>query len=138
MLRVAGIFALLMCGAAAAADLEIVPRRDQRSAPVMPAPLMPAAPQPPLPLQTTIPPDAPAPDGKEVPAFNDQKPVDTLSLPPAGAPSQGESWWQQIVRNAPHCKAFSDGCRRCDVGFHCSSLPIACQPKEFTCVDPQP
>jgi hypothetical protein len=131
MLRVAGIFALLICGAAAAADLEIVPKGEQRTAPAMPA-----APQPPVQLQTTTPPAASAPDGKEIPAVTDQKPVDTLPLPQAGAPSQGESWWQQIVRNAPNCKAFSDGCRRCDVSYHCSGLPIACQPKEFTCVEP--
>ncbi len=68
-------------------------------------------------LQTTTPPVAPVPDGKENPAVTDQKPVDTLQPPQAGAPSQGESWWQQIVRNAPNCKTFSDGCRRCDVSY---------------------
>lgn len=133
MLRAAGLIGLLICGAAAAADLEIVPKREERAVPAMPA-----APQPPVQLQTTTPPAAPAPGGKEIPAVTDQKPVDTLPLPQAGAPPQGKSWWQQIVRNAPNCKVFSDGCRRCDVSYQCSGLPIACQPKEFTCVDPQP
>jgi hypothetical protein len=116
-----------------------VPKGEQRTAPALPEkPAAPAASQPPVQLQTTTPPAASAPDGKEIPAVTDQKPVDILPLPQAGAPSQGESWWQQIVRNAPNCKAFFDGCRRCDVSYNCSGLPIACQPKEFTCVDPQP
>jgi hypothetical protein len=90
-------------------------------------------------LQTTKPPVAPepVPDGNEKPTVTDQKPVDTLQPPQAGAPAHGESWWQQVVRDAPNCKVFSDGCRRCDAKFQCSGLPIACQPKEFTCADPQ-
>jgi hypothetical protein len=144
MPRVAGALLLvaLGCGTAFAADLQLQPkgRSEEPAAPAAPAPPVAAPPAiaPPAQLQTTTPPVAPVQDGKEKPAITDQKPVDTLQLPQAGAPSQGESWWQQIVRNAPNCKTFSDGCRRCDVSFRCSGLPIACQPKEFTCIEPQP
>ena len=133
VLRVGGLIALLICGAAAAADLEIVPKREERAAPAAPPPL----PPPPLQLQTTNPPEAPAPGGSEKPTVTEQAPPDTLTLPQAGAPPQGESWWQQIVREAPTCKTFSDGCRTCNSSYSCSGLPIACQPKEFTCVDPK-
>lgn len=57
---------------------------------------------------------------------------------PAKESAENESWWQAILRAAPACKSFSDGCRQCDVDFHCSGLPIACQPREFTCADPKP
>ncbi len=139
MLRLPGaLLVVLCCGAAVAADLELQRKPAERAAPASPAPAMPPA--PPVPLQTTTPPVvpvplAPAPDGNEKPAVTDQKPVDTLQPPQAGAPAQGESWWQQVVRTAPNCKVFSDGCRRCDVKFQCSGLPIACQPKEFTCAE---
>lgn len=68
--------------------------------------------------------------------------ADTLHPPSAGEPAsesgKDESWWQAILRAAPECKSFSDGCRQCDTDFHCSGLPIACQPREFTCADPKP
>ena len=137
MLRLSGaLLVVFCCGAAVAADLELQPKIRNPEERAVPA--APAAPMPPSQLRTTTPPVAPAPvpDGKEKPAVTDQKPVDTLQPPQAGAPPQGESWWQQIVRNAPNCKAFSDGCRRCDVNFQCSGLPIACQPQEFTCAEP--
>jgi hypothetical protein len=129
----------LCCGTSFAADLELQPKGEQRAAPVAPLPpvVAPPAIAPPMQLQTTTPPAAPVQDGREIPAVADQKPADTLTLPQAGTPAPGESWWQQIVRNAPNCKAFSDGCRRCDVSFRCSGLPIACQPKEFTCIEPK-
>ncbi len=47
-----------------------------------------------------------------------------------------ESWWQGVVNKAPGCRVFSDGCRRCDPSHACSGLPIACQPKDFQCVEP--
>jgi hypothetical protein len=130
MLRIAGIIVLLMGGVAAAADLEILPKPQhpkERAAPV--------APQPPVQLQTTQPPVTPQ---KEEPPAAEQKPADTLHPPQAGAPSKEESWWQKVVREAPNCKTFSDGCRTCNSNYACSGLPIACQPKEFTCVDPKP
>lgn len=125
MLRVAAALFFLTSGAAFAADLPLQPK---------PEDAVPAA--RPVPLQTTQPPLAP--QKEELPSA-EQKPADTLHPPPAEpAPRQDASWWQQVVRAAPNCKTFSDGCRRCDAGFHCSGLPIACQPKEFTCVDPKP
>ncbi|MET0443287.1 MAG: hypothetical protein ABW151_01805 [Pseudorhodoplanes sp.] len=129
MLRIAGMIVLLICGAATAADLEIVPKpdREHRAAP--------PAPQPPVPLQTTQPPSAPQ---KERPPAAEQTPADTLHPPQDGPPSKDDSWWQKVVREAPNCKTFSDGCRTCNPNFACSGLPIACQPKEFTCVDPKP
>jgi hypothetical protein len=137
MPRVAGVLLLvaLGCGAVFAADLELQPK-DRSEQPAAPTPPVAAPPAivPPAQLQTT--PVAPGQEDKAKPAVTDQKPVDTLQPPQAGAPPQGESWWQQIVRNAPNCKIFSDGCRRCDVSFRCSGLPIACQPKEFTCIEP--
>ena len=130
MLRTTGALLLLMCGATAAADLEIVPkhRKPEERA-------VPAAPHPPAQLQTTQPPVAPQ---KEPPPAAERKPVDTLHPPQAEAPSKDESWWQKVVREAPNCKSFSDGCRTCSPSYACSGLPIACQPKEFTCVDPKP
>ncbi len=88
---------------------------------------------------------APAvPDRTVAPAPAAEKPGEgerdalPLPLPQAETPAQGESWWQAIVRAAPQCRAFSDGCRTCNPGYVCSGLPIACQPKEFTCIDPRP
>jgi hypothetical protein len=129
MLRVmAALLVVLAQGAAAAADLELQPKPqnpEERSQPSAP----------PVQLQTTQPPAAPP---KEDQPAVEQKPADTLHPPQAGAPPKDDGWWQKIVREAPNCKTFSDGCRRCDVNYQCSGLPIACQPKEFTCVDPKP
>lgn len=135
MLRAALLVALLSCGAAYAADLELQPKpefkprpSEERAVPVPPV-------APPVQLQTTQPPAAPR---KDAPPAAEQKPADTLHPPQAEAPAAGESWWQKIVREAPNCKSFSDGCRTCNPSYACSGLPIACQPKEFTCVDPKP
>ena len=70
------------------------------------------------------------------PAPDDDKRLNDLQPPALPAPGEGESWWQKVVRSAPHCRVFSDGCRTCDATFTCSSMPIACQPKEFVCTDP--
>lgn len=128
MLRLAGLCMLLICGAAFAADLEIVPKPPSSEHRVAPTSA------PPLQLQTT--PAVPQPSEK--PAAIDPVPADTLHPPQAETPAKDESWWQKIVRAAPNCKSFSDGCRTCSSSYACSGLPIACQPKEFTCVDPKP
>jgi hypothetical protein len=82
--------------------------------------------------------ETPADQGKPapIPAPGDDKRLNDLQPPALPAPTEGESWWQKVVRSAPNCRAFSDGCRTCDAKFTCSSLPIACQPKEFVCTDP--
>ena len=119
---------LLLCGAAVAADLEIAPKKpgsEERAAPPV---------APPVQLQTT--PAEPQPSDK--PAAAEPAAADTLHPPQADAPTKEESWWQKIVRAAPNCKSFSDGCRTCSPSYACSGLPIACQPKEFICVDPKP
>ncbi len=131
MLRVIGAVLVLTCGAAAAADLELQPKPQnpqERAAPASPV-------APPVQLQTTQPPAAPP---KEEQPATGQKPADILHPPQAGAAPKDDSWWQKVVRDAPNCKTFSDGCRTCNPGYVCSGLPIACQPKEFTCIDPKP
>jgi hypothetical protein len=57
-----------------------------------------------------------------------------LQKPEAETPLAAESWWQKIVREAPNCKSFSDGCRTCSLTV-CSNIGIACQPKEWSCND---
>ncbi len=126
-----GAILLSLGGLAMAADLEISPRpadRPQSVAPVQPA-------QPPVPLQSTEPGRPPLPEPAPIP---EQKPADTLEPPPGDTAIKDGSWWQSVVRAAPNCKSFSDGCRTCSPNFDCSGLPIACQPKEFRCIDPKP
>lgn len=86
-------------------------------------------PVPPQPLQSPAP-DKPA---------DDKSQLNDLQAPPLPPPSPraGDSWWQAVVQKAPQCRSFSDGCRTCDPQFTCSSMPIACQPKEFVCTDPK-
>jgi hypothetical protein len=99
---------MLATAAASAADLDLSPSP-------APAPPPPEAAQPSAPAAEVLP-----------------LPQQTESAP------QGESWWQALLRDAPQCRTFSDGCRRCSRDFSCSGLPIACQPKEWTCADPEP
>lgn len=69
------------------------------------------------------------------PAAPAQSDLDALT-PQPGAPSDGEGWWQEVVRRFPGCAALSDGCRICtkeQSGFTCSNISIACQPKEWAC-----
>lgn len=75
---------------------------------------------------------APAPPG---PGGTSGTAADSLPPPPEDvAPPAGESWWQSLVRSMPGCAVLSDGCRTCRAdGLACSNLPIACQPKEWTC-----
>jgi hypothetical protein len=62
--------------------------------------------------------------------------LDNLHKPEQQEPKPAESWWQKVVREAPNCKWFTDGCRTCS-HTACSNIGIACQPKEWTCNDPQ-
>ncbi len=100
----------------------------------------PAQPTPPVPAPTQTTPQRlqspSAPDDKATHAPSDDKRLNDLQPPALPAPSEGESWWQKVVRSAPNCRTFTDGCRTCDAKFVCSSMPIACQPKEFVCTDP--
>ncbi len=57
-----------------------------------------------------------------------------LQKPEDDAPKVDESWWQKVVREAPNCKSFTDGCRTCSQTV-CSNIGIACQPKEWSCSD---
>jgi len=52
-----------------------------------------------------------------------------------GAPKAAESWWQKMVREAPACGSFTDGCRTCSSAYVCSNIGIACQPKDWSCND---
>ena len=83
----------------------------------------------------TSPVPSPAPKPGAAPSPDDKR-LNDLQPPAMPAPTDRESWWQKVVRHAPNCRTFSDGCRTCDATFTCSSLPIACQPKEFVCIDP--
>ena len=80
------------------------------------------------------------PPGKEQPAAADDK-LDLTPPPDKSASPADVSSWQNVVRSAPGCLVFVDGCRTCtknDSGFACSNLPIACQPKEWTCSKQKP
>ncbi|ARP98404.1 hypothetical protein [Pseudorhodoplanes sinuspersici] len=129
----------------------VIPRTPMHPGPVLPAPAPQApTPQTPAPQTPAVPtpepeqvpqqpsrlqsPQAPADQGQTAP--DGDKRLNDLQPPALPAPSDRESWWQKVVRNAPHCRTFSDGCRTCDATFTCSSMPIACQPKEFVCTDP--
>jgi hypothetical protein len=57
-----------------------------------------------------------------------------LQKPEGETPQAAESWWQKVIRAAPNCKSFSDGCRTCSLTV-CSNIGIACQPKEWSCND---
>lgn len=75
-------------------------------------------------------PQEPAPAAKD---------LDKLTPPQDAVEPTGESWWKEMVRKAPSCTAFTDGCRVCtktESGFACSNLPIACQPQDWTCSKP--
>lgn len=57
-----------------------------------------------------------------------------LQKPDGETPNAADSWWQKVLRDAPNCKSFSDGCRTCSLTV-CSNIGIACQPKEWSCND---
>lgn len=112
---------MLATAAASAADLDLSPPASGPLQPAVAAPSPAPAPPPPEAAQ----PSAPAAEVLPLPQQTESAP-------------QGESWWQALLRDAPQCRTFSDGCRRCSRDFSCSGLPIACQPKEWTCADPEP
>jgi hypothetical protein len=60
-----------------------------------------------------------------------------LQKPEEDAPKAAESWWQKVLREAPNCKSFTDGCRTCSQTV-CSNIGIACQPKDWSCNDDNP
>lgn len=70
-----------------------------------------------------------------------EKPSDDAKLdlqkPEGETPKAAESCWQKVVREAPNCKSFTDGCRTCSQTV-CSNIGIACQPKEWSCNDANP
>jgi hypothetical protein len=57
-----------------------------------------------------------------------------LQKPEEENPKAAESWWQRVLRAAPNCKSFTDGCRTCSHTV-CSNIGIACQPKDWSCND---
>jgi hypothetical protein len=57
-----------------------------------------------------------------------------LKKPDEETPPAAESWWQKVLRGAPNCKSFTDGCRTCSHTV-CSNIGIACQPKDWSCND---
>jgi hypothetical protein len=84
--------------------------------------------------------DAPvpqSPSAAESPAPAD-KPTDDnrldLQKPEGETPQSADSWWQKVLRAAPNCKSFTDGCRTCSQTV-CSNIGIACQPKDWSCND---
>jgi hypothetical protein len=76
--------------------------------------------------------ESPAPAGKP----SDDTKLE-LQKPDDETPKAADSWWQKIVREAPNCKSFTDGCRTCSQTI-CSNIGIACQPKEWSCNDADP
>jgi hypothetical protein len=83
-----------------------------------------------------VPAQAPQADGASAPAQQvaDDQRLDGLSKPETEQPKADDSWWQKVLRAAPNCKSFTDGCRVCSHTV-CSNIGIACQPKEWTCND---
>jgi hypothetical protein len=57
-----------------------------------------------------------------------------LQKPDGETPPAADSWWQKVLRDAPSCNSFTDGCRTCSRTV-CSNIGIACQPKEWSCND---
>jgi hypothetical protein len=77
-------------------------------------------------------PSAPATAAPSAPAQDDAR-LD-LQKPEEETPKAAESWWQSVLRAAPNCKSFTDGCRTCSQTI-CSNIGIACQPKDWSCND---
>jgi hypothetical protein len=80
---------------------------------------------------------APAPPSAESPAPSATPSDDArldLQKPEEDTPKAAESWWQKVLRDAPNCKSFTDGCRTCSPTV-CSNIGIACQPKDWSCND---
>jgi hypothetical protein len=60
-----------------------------------------------------------------------------LRKPEGETPQAADSWWQKLLRDAPNCNSFTDGCRTCSRTV-CSNIGIACQPKGWSCNDDNP
>lgn len=80
-------------------------------------------------------PQQPAPSAAAAQPSDDQR-LDTLNKPEPEQPKAAGSWWQRVVRASPLCKSFTDGCRTCSDSYVCSNIGIACQPKGWSCNDP--
>jgi hypothetical protein len=83
-----------------------------------------ASAQPPQSTDSAAPAEKPSDDNR----------LDNLQKPEGETPKADESWWQKVLRAAPNCKSFTDGCRTCSQTV-CSNIGIACQPKEWACND---
>jgi hypothetical protein len=83
-------------------------------------------------------PSSPSAAGAATPADtpSDDSKLD-LQKPEEENPKAPESWWQKVLREAPNCKSFTDGCRTCSQTV-CSNIGIACQPKDWSCNDDNP
>jgi hypothetical protein len=83
--------------------------------------------------------DGPAPQAGSGPPGT--KPADDSKLdlqkPEDDAPKAPDGWWQKVLREAPNCKSFTDGCRTCSQTV-CSNIGIACQPRDWSCNDANP
>lgn len=84
-----------------------------------------------------VPAQAPEPEGPFAPVQQpaDDVRLDGLDKPEPEQQKADDSWWQKVLRDAPNCKTFTDGCRTCTHTV-CSNIGIACQPKEWSCSDP--
>lgn len=82
------------------------------------------------------PPGAAAPSSPTGEKPSDDSKLD-LQTPESEASKPDESWWQKLIRAAPNCRVFTDGCRTCSHTV-CSNIGIACQPKEWVCSDTDP
>jgi len=61
--------------------------------------------------------------------------IDNMAVPPA--PS-GEEWWRDLIKRFPECRALTDDCQSCanqNGTLTCSNPGIACQRKEWHCID---
>lgn len=82
--------------------------------------------------------DGPAPQSENGSAATQSGAEDSkldLQKPEDDAPTAADSWWQKLLRAAPNCKSFTDGCRTCSLTV-CSNIGIACQPRDWSCNDP--
>ena len=114
---------LLSGGLACAADLDLQPGKQDRPAPFA-RHRMPSI-------------DAPSAPVDKPKASDDQR-MEGLQQPKGDTSVTDDGWWQKLVRDAPQCKSFSDGCRTCSPSYVCSNIGIACQPKEWACNDAKP
>ena len=88
-----------------------------------------------LTLDRPVPPAAQAVDSPTPPVMPaDDTRLGHLQKPEAKRRLRLRAGGRRVVREAPNCKSFSDGCRTCSLTA-CSNIGIACQPKEWSCND---